>query len=524
MLTRRFTSATCQALLVCLALVAPHQLNLDASADDPPLIEAVKNEDVEAVSTLLRGRAAVNERQSDGATALHWGAYRDDLDIVDMLLRAGADVNAVNRLGASPLWLAAMNGSAQLMGRLLEAGADANVALPEGETPLMTAARAGTAAGVRLLVAAGADVEARESTRDQTALMWAVAQGHHHVVRELIDAGADVTARSKVRPRLMSNEGVFGGAFDSAVVENLGDFTPLMFAARRGDVESARLLLASGADINDIAGNNASALVMAIHSGHSPLAEFLLDNGADPNADGAGYTALHAAVLRGELEAVKALLAHGADPNPRLKRATPGRRSSEDWMLKLRYESATPFWLAALYREPEIMRALAEGGAEPLLTTMELWRRVGDRAGGVGPPEVIGGFITPIMAALQGTSDRGRFVTSSPDPMSEERLTLETVSVAADLGVDVNAADQSGTTALHEAAARNLKTIIRFLGERGALLDVTNSAGRTPLDLAKAGAGRGQALVGQGPTWPSPNAVDVLLDLGATPTTNSGNE
>jgi ankyrin repeat protein len=508
--------ATGSALLVCLALIGPHQRGVEAAEDGPPLVAAVKGQDLKAVSALLRDGAAVDERLADGATALHWGVYRDNLEIVDTLLRAGADVNAVNRLGTPPLWLAAMNGNARLIGRLLEAGADPHMALPEGETPLMTAARSGTADGVRALVAAGADVDARESTRGQTALMWAVAQGHHGVISTLLDAGVDVSARSKARPRLMSNEGVFGGAFDHAVVEHLGGFTPLLFAARHGDIGSARLLLAGGADVNDVAANGASALVLAIHSGHSPLAKFLLDHGADPDADDAGYTALHAAVLRGELAAVETLLAHGADPNVRLERGTPGRRASEDWALKARYESATPFWLAAHFREPEIMRALAAGGSDPSLTTTARVRQVGERAGGVGPPEVIGGFVTPITAAVQGTSDRARFVTSSPDPMREERLALETVTVAADLGVDIDAADKSGTTALHEAAARNLMSIIRFLGERGPSLDVKNGAGRTPLDLAKAGARRGAVLVGVGPDWSSPNAVDVLVELGAT--------
>lgn len=520
--TRRLTRAIGQVLLVCLALIGPHPLGAEAAADTPPLISAVKGQDVTAVSRLLRERAVVDERQSDGATALHWGVYRDNLDIVDMLLRAGADVNAVNRLGTAPLWLAAMNGSSQLIGRLLEAGANPNVTLPEGETPLMTAARSGAVDGVRALVAAGADVEARESTRGQTALMWAVAQGHHDVVSELLEAGAGVSVRSKLRPRLMSNEGVFGGAFDHAVVENLGGFTPLMFAARNGDIASARLLVGAGADVNQVAGNDAVALVLAVHSGHTPFAKFLLDLGADPNADGAGYTALHAAVLRGDLEAVEVLLAHGADPDPRLKRGTPGRRASEDWMLKARYVSATPFWFAALFREPEIMRTLADAGADPLLTTTALLRSVNDRAGGVGPPEVVGGFVTPLMAAVQGTSDRARFVTATPDPIREERRALETVKVAVDLGGNIDATDESGTTALHDAAARNLKTVVRFFGERGASLDVTNGMGRTPLDVAKAGARRGTVLVGVGPDWSSPNAVDVLLEFGASDGADSG--
>ena len=105
--------------------------------------------------------------------------------------------------------------------------------------------------------------------------------------------------------------------------ETLGGYSPLLFAARGGDVATAAALIAGGANIDDTAANGASALVVAAHSGHGNLAAFLLDKGADPNLDGAGYTALHAAILRRDVDLVKALVTHGADPNARLKRAHP---------------------------------------------------------------------------------------------------------------------------------------------------------------------------------------------------------
>jgi ankyrin repeat protein len=477
-----------------------------AAVVDPPLIAAVKRQDVEAVKRLLDDGVEVDARQPDGATALHWAVYREDLETVEVLLRAGASVDVVNRMGAAPLWLAAANGDAAAIARLLDAGANPNVALWEGETPSMTAAR--------LLLEAGADPNARETSRDQTALMWAVTQGQHQVVQVLLDAGADVEARSKVRPRLMYDVGPNAAVFDQGVTVNLGGFTSLLFAARHGDVASARLLLAAGAAVDNPAANGASPLVVATHSGHTALSLLLLAEGAVPDAIGAGYTALHAAVLRGDLTTVEALLARGADPNIRLEQGTPIRRTSEDWTLSSRYVSATPFWLAASFREPAIMRALAAAGADPTLMITEVWRGVVERAGGVGPPRVVGGFVTPLMAAVRGSSDRGRFFLFNPDPVLEEQRTLEAVAVAVDLGADLEATDFGGTAALHDAASRNLPAVVRLLANRGANLDVENGRGRTPIQLAVA-ASRRTRVVTFGTEWTGETAVDVLRELGA---------
>ena len=512
MLTRHRLACLCSAIVLFAGLaMAATAL---AAAVDLRLIEAVKRQDAEAVRRLLGEGVEVDTRQPDGATALHWAVYREDLETVDLLLRAGASVDAVNRMGATPLWLAAGNGDPAAIARLLDAGANPNVALREGETPVMTAARSGTAEGVRLLVEAGADVNARETSREQTALMWAVTQGQHQVVQVLLEAGADIEARSKVRPRLMYDVKHTATVFDQGVIMNLGGFTPLLFAARHGDVESARLLLAAGADVDNPAANGASPLVVATHSGHTAFAVLLLAEGAEPDAIGAGYAVLHAAVLRGDLTTVEAALARGADPNIRLEKGTPIRRTSEDWTLSSLYISATPFWLAAAFREPAIMRALAAAGADPTLTTTEVWSGVVERAGGVGPPRVVGGFVTPLMAALRGSSGRGRIYGSSPDPAVEEPRALEAVTVAVELGADLEATDYDGTAALHDAASRNLPSVVRFLADRGAVLDVEDGLGRTPLQLAIAPPSRPRS-VGAVPESTGETAVDVLRELGA---------
>ncbi len=487
-----------------------------AAADEAPLIAAVKAEDAGAVSALLDGGADVNATQPDGATALHWAAFRDHHEIASRLIAAGADVNAANELGATALWLAADNGSATMVERLLAAGARPDMALPEGETPVMTASRTGNADAVTLLFAAGADVNVAEDTRGQTALMWAVAQGHHAVVAALIEHGADVAARSRLRSRLMHADATNASQYDQGVTWHRGGFTPLLFAARHGDIESARLLLAAGADVDDPAPTGATPLVLAAHSGHGEFGAVLLDAGADPNAIGAGYNALHAATLRGDERLVEALLRHGADPDARLESGTPLRRTSQDWALNPSLVSATPYWLAAYFREPNIMRDLVAAGADPRLTTLERWRPVAERAGGVGPPHDADGFIPPLVAALRGPADKGRFFnTASRDPDGEERKVLEAVRVAVEFGADVNGTAEDGGAAIHTAAQRNFASVVSLLAEQGADIDLKNGSGRSPLQIA-AGAEAGRARsAAAAERAPSGNSAEVLRELGA---------
>jgi ankyrin repeat protein len=502
--------------LVTLALIF---LSSMAWAENHPLIESSRHHDAEEVQQLLAEGADPDVRQADGATALHWAAYREDADMLAALVQAGANVNVINRLGASPLYLAAKSGNAELIESLVRAGADPDLALQEGETPLMTAARAGTVKGVEVLVAAGADVNVHEQSRGQTALMWAAAQGHAEVARALINAGANLEAKSNVRPRLMYFESSNGAAFDLGNEEQLGGYSPLLFAAARGHVEVGELLIRSGVDVDNTAANGASPLVVAIHSGHTNFAHLLLAADADPDAIDAGYNALHAAVLRGNLEIVEALLKSGADPDVRLERATPVQRGSEDWALKSPLVSATPYWIAAYYREAKIMTALRQGGANHLLTTRELFREKGrTRADRLNPPEpkVVGGFATALQAAIRGDSTRSRFYTqANSDPIGEEGLALDAVIVAAEHGINLDHADFAESTAIHYAAQRNLPTVVRELANRGADINALNGRGQTPLDLAIAMENSTDFFNFDARLKPGPKTSEVLVEFGA---------
>jgi ankyrin repeat protein len=144
--------------------------------------------------------------------------------------------------------------------------------------------------------------------------MWAVAQKHPDVVKVLLSHGADVHLRSEVWSQVMAVP-PHGLLEYNRTIPHGGD-TALMFAARGGDVASAKLLVAAGANVNDADAWGISATVLAADSGYGELVEFLLEKGADPNAGAAGFTALHEAIMRRDERVVIALLNHGATRTP----------------------------------------------------------------------------------------------------------------------------------------------------------------------------------------------------------------
>ncbi len=453
---------------VCVALAALVWSTAGLAEESSGLIRAVRQGRIAELQSLLRGSTDPNTRQADGATALHYAAHRDDLQAASLLIEAGADTNAANQLGATPLWLAAVNGSPEMIELLLQAGADPNVSLKLGETPLMAASRAGAPSALDRILANGAEVNAAEIERGQTALMWAVAQGHAEAARLLIANGADLHARTKVYYQLENTAGNTNSSGNFRMAR--GGSTPLLFVARNGDIATARVLLEAGANVNDTSAAGESALVMAAHSGHGPLAIYLLKQGADPNAAEAGYTALHAAVLRSDHALVGALLGHAADIDARLERGTPGRRFSADYSIRAQLVGGSAFWLAAKYGELEIIRTLAERGAD---TSIRPNTGVSAIQAAMGSP---GGSLE---------NRRDRIGKTPPDPLVEEEMTLELSRFILDLGADVNTADMKGNTALHHAVLKRFKKVINFLVANGADISPANVSGQTPLILAE---------------------------------------
>jgi ankyrin repeat protein len=475
---------------------------LPAAESPSALADAVRRGDHMAVQALVRKGADVNVREADGTTPLHWAVRGNDLKLVSALVRAGADVKARNRYGLQPLTLAATNGSAPMIELLLTAGADPHERTAAGEPVLMTASRTGTVEAVKLLLGRGADVHARESWFGETALMWAAAENHASVVRLLVEAGADINARSTILSAPVLGFPRSGGP-NSPLPR--GGWTALMFAAREGAIDAATALADLGADLNatalpqtdvplkadDIAAAGQSdigttAMVFAIINSHYDLASMLLDKGADPNVlDGSGMGALYAAVdmnslqwvqgrpapiLRDRFDAVDLvarLLQKRADPNARLK-TRPLKRHHDAGSTLNFGEGTTPLMRAARTNDVAVMKLLLDAGADPFLTL----------------PDRTDALMIAAGVGYGGLRGEGiRIVVPTPEGA------IEALTLLLDRGMDVDAFNTAGNTALHGAVGRG-DDVVRFLASRGAKLDLKNKAGFTPLDLALGRGGR----------------------------------
>ena len=489
---------------------------LTAADGDLRLVDAARNKDQQTVRALLKQRPNINAKGHDGATALLWAAHWNDVETAEALIKAGADPNIANDLRMTPLSRACTNASAALVERLLGAGANPNTAIATGETPIMTCSGTGSAAAVRLLIASGADVNAKEPSQNQTALMWAAAERHADVVKLLIDHRADLQARTAK------------------------GFTALHFAAREGDLDTTRVLLAAGVNINirsDLdspsrgdgpsrgapargargggaaraggpsyeasVSSGSTPLLVATMRAHVPLALFLIEQGSDPNVMDAGFTPLHWAVgtwesgeanpvfgftdamsglpdRQAKLQLVKALLAKGADPNLPMTRRPPGFAGGHTDVI-----GATPFLLASAAADMEMMRLLLAAGADPKQATKS--------------------NMTPIAAATGVNRVQGESNVT-------EAQALEVVKFLIGLGVDPKAAVVSGENALHGAAYRGWNSVVQLLAEHGTDVNAISKSGTTPW---RAASGQGDRLGG---VLFNHDTAALLVKLGADPT------
>ncbi|HLI82530.1 MAG TPA: ankyrin repeat domain-containing protein [Bryobacteraceae bacterium] len=546
--TRRAYPVSLLVLGACLAFRA-------GAATSSPVADAAQNGDIGAVRALIQQKADVNAAQPDGATALQWAAYRGDLRMTETLLGAGADPKLANRDGVTPLWLAAQNGNAALIEKLLASGADPNERHPNGETPLMMAARTGDVDAVKVLLGYKADVNAKESLRGTTALMWAAEQKHPEAMKLLIEHGADIAAETNpdtrnsrlniaptIKQRAASAQGAGGvraqarfrrpagakgadDAFDldaffrGPQIKDGGGLSPLVYAAREDCLECAKVLVDAGANVNQRTKYGWTALLTATQNRHYLLAKYLLDHGADPNlANNGGWTPLYLATDNRNIEGgdypvrapdmdhldfIKLLLDKGANVNARIcgVASTPTECKGDttetrtNFTMQWLYEDgATPFLRAAQSGDVTLMKLLLAHGADPKIATAHNDTALAV-ASGIG--------------WVEG-------VTFEWSPAES----LEAVKMCLDLGVDVNAQDDQGRTALHGAAHKGRTDVIQLLVDHGANLEAHDFGSRDTVNGAMKGVtwipldwARGLVRVGVQSAIAHPEAEKLLVKL-----------
>ena len=475
-------------------------LVLDARAESA-LADAIENGDVRTAQTLLEAGANVNDTQNDGSTPLLWAVYQVDEALVTELLRREADPDHANNFGASPLSEAARLANLNLVEQLLNAGADPDSANADGQTPLMLAAFNGSVEVARALIAKDADVNATEQWTGQSALMWAVARNHPEVAQLLITNGADVHKRATHFDWSSQMTSEPRGQYRPA-----GGLTTLLYAARSGCLPCVEAIVEAGADLNLPSPEGETPLLVAIDNFHFDVANYLLDEGANPHAfDWWGRTPLHLAIDVRSIESpgrrldparkemaltlAKRLLDAGAYVDAQMNFHRPGVGGGNGrYADELITTGTTPLLRAAIGHDAEAAKLLLVYGAQ------------------VDLPNIFG--ITPLLAVSGIATPRGQLSDGSVwfEPDVEARV-LETLEVLVAAGADVNAvitdttsytaewprhasiSNRQGQTPIFAPGKWGWMKVAQFLVEHGAKVDVVDFYGKTPMDSAMAQAG-----------------------------------
>jgi len=469
----------------------------------------------------------VNVRSGDGSTALLWAAHWNDLQTAELLIRAGADANVANDFRMTPLSQACTNASSALVDLLLKAGANPNTPIATGETPIMTCARTGNVDAVRMLFVHGADVNAKEPIQNQTAAMWAAAEGHTQVLRTLIEVKADLMAHTKT------------------------GFTPLHFAARVGDLESARILLEAGVDVNiryqrdaesgrGLGAAEAGAGGRAAAPGRAGSARGAAGGGAGARADSTfpGSTPLLVATVRGQVPLALFLLDHGADPNVMDAGFTPLFWAAGTWENGLSnpvYGFVDPVGgIPDRDAKLRLVKALLAHGANPNLQMKA--RPPGYGGTGTGGYNDAVGATAFIVAANAADVEMMRILLAAgADPhlvtktnsnallaatglnrgigeiIDDEDRAMAAVKFLLAAGVNVRAVTTYNENALFGPGYRGWNRMLELLIEKGAEVNVVNKAGVTPYLAA---SGFGDRLGG---VLYNKAGAEILLRHGADP-------
>jgi ankyrin repeat protein len=546
-----------------------------------PLHMASKIGHVGVIKALLEQGADAEASTSTGARPLHMAAASGNAEAVSALLARGVEVDAREIANEqTPLMWAAAQNRVAAMTALIEAGADLSLKskvidyakLSEMDGPERRRREAIVAATNDPFPSDDEDdgpardrqaaqqqgqgqraqgAQPQEEPRDSAAAPAAAAAQAPAAGGAAARGGAgqdepDDQAVPKAQPNDSAaaqppdddddsrRGGGGGGGNDQPLgyddlVGLEGGLTALHYAARDGHAEAAMLLIEHGADINEVAGDGTSPLLIATINGNYDLAMQFLEHGADPNLESEDGVAPLFATLNNRwapkalfpqptafkqqrttyLQMAEALLKAGADVNHRTKRHVWYTSFNFD-LLGVDFTGATPFWRAAYATDVPAMQLLISYGADPNIPTAKAPSR--RRRGGGGdedpsglPPVPTGGpSVYPIHAASgagYGTSRAGNSHRHVPNGwIPAVKYLVE------ELGADVNVRDEGGYSAVHHAAARGDNELIMYLVSKGANVSYVSRRGQTTVDMANGPQQRVQ---------PFPETIALLEGLGA---------
>jgi ankyrin repeat protein len=543
---------------------------------------AARRGDAELVSMLLAAGANVRAAtRLGGYTPLIMAAELGHAPSIEALIGAGADPKSATASGVTALMLAAASGQADAVKALVAHGADVNATEPtRGETALMFAVANRRPDAVRALIAAKADVNAATKTVSLKAAPPSPEEEQYLATLQGGRGAASAGAAGPAAPQRGGAEASAQGAGAAGAsgapagrrgggapgqgfagggggrggrgatggvagvsrpytyaeqINGTGGLTPLLFAARQGDLDSSKALVDAGARVNQVSGgDNTSPMLMAVINGQFDLAAYLLQRGADPMlASDNGVMPLYAAVnvqwapraqypqprayLQQKLtylDFMKLLLDKGVDPNARLLKKVWYQEYNFP-LLAIDEVGATPFWRAAYACDVDAMKLLVSYGADPNIPTLKPAGR--PRAGDAGngrenledvsglPPVPVGGPGIPPIVAAAGTGFGEGYAGNSHRTAPGGFLPAMKYLVD-ELHADPNARDHDGNTALHNAAARADNEMILYLVSKGADVKALNRAGETTADMAN---GPSQRIS------PMPETIALLEKLGS---------
>ncbi len=362
-----------------------------------------------------------------------------DLDQVKAFVQTNRDLlNQKNSDALTPLNLAAVHGKLPIVKYLVDAGGDMTIGDREGSTPIHNAAANGRVDVVRYLLDRGINIDLRDNFH-VTPLSFAAFGNHPEVARLLIQRGAAVNVVNDHGLTPLNNavsrgaDAIVDMILTKDVTINVPDkqygFTPLHWAALRGNIDISRKLIERGARVGDLSNDGKTPLFLACSRGHLDLVKYLVEKGAALKIlDAGGDTVLMGAVRGGHLDMVRYLMGEGFDVNHQ------GRHG------------LTPLTASIWSDSSEMSRLILDAGAKPNIRDDDGMTAL-HRALQSGKPELARLFL-----------DRG----ANPDLQEK----------------------QESRTAVHLAVIQGYGEVVAAMIQKECNFNVRDSHGHTPLHYA----------------------------------------